>query len=62
MVGECCGWWLWVLWLVGLWLVVCDLCGFLWLGFVVGGWWGFVVLDGVGYSVGISFVFDGDVL
>ena len=44
------------LWLVGLGFVVCGdgFCGF----------WGvmFVVLGGVGYSVGISFVFDGDVL
>ena len=42
-----CGWW--VLWFVG--DGFCGLWGM-----------GFVVLGGVGYSVGISFVFDGDVL
>ena len=52
-----------------LWFVVGGFCGW-WLVNSVGfyGWvlWflgmGFVVFGGVGYSVGISFVFDGDVL
>ena len=65
------------LWRLCVVVLVGELCGFLWLGFVgfcgwvlwfvvdgFCGFWGvmFVVLGGVGYSVGISFVFDGDVL
>ena len=57
LVGELCGFW----WL-GLWVVGDGVCGLWVMGFC--GFKGviFVVLGGVGYSVGISFAFDGDVL
>ena len=48
------------LWRLCVVVLVGELCGFWWLGSVVCGA-GFCGFGGVGYSVGISFAFDGDV-